>query len=351
VSVVSSIDIRPGYRISTIVAEVRRLHGVGGIADMIAAFDAGVTTFDIGNLGAGAELIMGAFLEDLRLHRGNKALRNVVMNGQIAIGSGADVALGRDQFEAIIDRSLMRLGVERLDLVQLQWPNNDHPGFLDALAYLSVMQRRGKIGEIGVSNIDHHHLRMVLRAGVDIVSAKTPCSLIDRRSQGAFAAFCHQNNIAILAADLLVGGFLSDPWLGANDPGRKIISEQDTGDGLAGEGRRIIETFGGWSLFQELLMALQSIAKRHGTTIDDIALRAIHDHADPAAITLNVSRVHRFITRLQSTNFATTQRDREVLAQVLRRREGLNGGVFNVERGVIGKSRARPPAKLRVSTG
>ena len=344
-SVVASIEIRPEYRISTIIADVRRHHGIAGVADMMAAFDGGVTTFDIGEFGSGAELIMGAFLEDLWLGRSTRIPHEVGVHAQLSLNSPAVIEFGRDQVEAIVDRSLMRLGLEKLDLVQLRWPGSDHPGCLDALAYLSLMQARGKVGHIGLANFDYHHLRMFMDAGVDIAAIKVPYSLVDRRPQGAMTAFCHQNDIAVIASDVLVGGFLSDAWLGATDPEKRI------GDSETLASRQIIETFGGWSLFQELLMTLQSIATRHGTTIEDIALRAIHDHADPASMTLDSSRIGAFISRLETKNFAPTERDREVLSAVLLKRRASARPISGIDRKAVNPKADVSPSKLRMRLG
>jgi aryl-alcohol dehydrogenase-like predicted oxidoreductase len=261
------------------------------------------------------------------------------------LNSHAVVEFGRDQVEAIVDRSLMRLGVEKLDLVQLRWPGSDHPGCLDALAYLSLMQARGKIGYVGLAHFDHHHLRMFMDAGVDIAAIKVPYSLVDRRCQGAMTAFCHENDIAVIASDVLVGGFLLDDWLGAADPYNRI------GDPDTLESRQIIEAFGGWSLLQELLMALQSIATRHGTTIEDIALRAIYDHADPASMALDSSRIVRFVSRLETKKFAPTERDREVLSAVLRKRRAITRTISGNEQKAIDRKASVVASKLRVRSG
>jgi aryl-alcohol dehydrogenase-like predicted oxidoreductase len=39
----------------------------------------------------------------------------------------------------------------------------------------------------------------------------------------------------------------------------------------------MIDAWGGWSLFQELLVVLDAIAKKHGATIAAVAMRAVLD--------------------------------------------------------------------------
>ncbi len=325
------LELRPDYRMSTLIADARLLRGPGGIAGLNEAFEAGVRTFDIGDLKTGGHAVTGAFLEDLRLQRGLGVAGELGIHAQMIPDpqSGADVDLGR--METLVDRTLMRLGVEQLDLVQLHWPDYEHPGCLDALAHLNLLQARGKIRLIGLVDFDLEHVRMFVRAGIDIAAVTVRYSLIDRRPAGAFSDFCHRNDVAMIAADVLAGGFLSDRWLGATDPG-----PASDGGALGGQ-RRIIEAFGGWALLQDLLLALRSIATRHGTTIADIAFRAIHDHADPAAVMLDADQAGPAVARIEARDFVPTERDREVLAAVLERRTGPDGPVFGIERERTGK--------------
>jgi hypothetical protein len=71
---------------------------------------------------------------------------------------------------------------------------------------------------------------------------------------------------------------LSDRRLGA--PG----SGSGFDDAALAVHRSIIDAFGGRRLFQELLLALRSIATRHGVSIAGVAFRAMHDHEDGAAV-------------------------------------------------------------------
>ncbi|NIN67522.1 MAG: aldo/keto reductase, partial [Anaerolineae bacterium] len=83
--------------------------------------------------------------------------------------------------EASIDGSLLRLGVDRLDLVQFHWWDYDVPGYLDAAGWLADLLTAGKIRALGVTNFDTYHLRELVGAGIPIVSNQTQYSLLDRR--------------------------------------------------------------------------------------------------------------------------------------------------------------------------
>lgn len=50
-------------------------------------------------------------------------------------------------------------------------------------------------------------------------------SVIDRRAEiGGLAAWCHENNIGLLAYGVLLGGFISEKWLGRAEPQESELS-------------------------------------------------------------------------------------------------------------------------------
>jgi len=58
--------------------------------------------------------------------------------------------------------SLIRLGLDHLDLHLIHWPNPSRGQYLDAWRALVDLQRDGVVRSIGVSNFTHQHLRRVI---------------------------------------------------------------------------------------------------------------------------------------------------------------------------------------------
>ena len=54
--------------------------------------------------------------------------------------------IARRDVEAIVDRSLRRLRIERLDLVQFHWWDYAEPRWLDALGWLDELRARARCG-------------------------------------------------------------------------------------------------------------------------------------------------------------------------------------------------------------
>ena len=159
---------------------------------------------------------------------------------RLATHSRADVVRG-------VDRSLARLGVDRLDLVQLHWWDYDVPGYVDAAAWLDELRRAGKIRHIGLTNFDQKRLAEIVAAGIPVVSHQLQYSVLDRRPANGMAAQCARDGIGLLCYGALAGGFLSDRYLDRADPAPPLENRSLV------KYRLIIDEFGGWDRFQGML--------------------------------------------------------------------------------------------------
>ena len=83
-----------------------------------------------------------------------------------------------------VQERLDRLGVAKIDLLQLHWWTFDHPAWLDALHEMNRLREEGLIGAIGVTNFDAAHLALALADGIPLASNQVSFSLIDRRAAG-----------------------------------------------------------------------------------------------------------------------------------------------------------------------
>ncbi len=169
-----------------------------------------------------------------------------------------------------VEARLERLGVDAVDLLQLHWWTFEHPAWLDALFELAKLREDGLIREIGVTNFDAGHLHLALAEGVPVVSNQVSFSLVDRRAREALLPVCEAGGVKLLAYGTLCGGFLSDKWLGAEEPTR-------IGDWSRMKYKRFIDAAGGWSGLQTVLKAARGIADRHGVSIANVATRWVLD--------------------------------------------------------------------------
>jgi aryl-alcohol dehydrogenase-like predicted oxidoreductase len=104
-------------------------------------------------------------------------------------------------------------------------------------------------------------------------------SLVDQRPAARMASFCKAHGITLLTYGTLLGGLLSEAWLGRAEPSRgslATISQQKY--------KNMIDAWAGWTLFQQLLTALKNIADKQGVGIATVGLRAILDRPAVAGV-------------------------------------------------------------------
>ena len=233
--------------------------------------------------------------------------------------SRADVVRG-------VDRSLARLGVERLDLVQLHWWDYGVPGYVEAAVWLDELRRAGKIRHVGLTNFDRQRLSEIVAGGATIASHQVQYSVLDRRPAAGLAAQCAENGIGLLCYGAVAGGFLSDRYLGAPDPlppleNRSLVKY-----------RLIIDEFGGWDRFQEMLAALGRIASRHETTIGAVAIRWVLDQPGVSGAIVGARHARHLGEILKACALALDDADRQMIARVQSASPGPDGDVYALER-------------------
>jgi len=237
---------------------------------------------------------------------------------------------GRD-VEAIIDRSLLRLGMEQLDNVQFHWWDFSQPRYVEIALELDRLRRAGKIGRIGVTNFDVAHLREICAAGVKVVTHQVQYSLLDDRPNHGMVAFCRDHDIGLLCYGTVAGGFLSERWLGRDEPCGGITNRSLI------KYKLIIDDFGGWDMFQRLLAALHAVAARHGTDIATVASRAILERDQVAAVIVGATSVAHLAAHEQIGSMKLREEDCAAIEAVTRLRSGPDGDVYVLERDRTGR--------------
>lgn len=329
---VETTELRPGHRISRVLKGGWQLAGDHGevrrdaaIADMEAFLDAGITTFDCADIYKGVEEMIGTFIADIRRRRGAEVADRVVVHTKLVPDLGRLSDLRPDEVEAIVDRSLRRLNVERLPLVQFFWWDMSLGNAVEALDVLKDCQRKGKIANLGATNWDAPVMDRFIDAGFDVVSAQVQYSLLDRRPAGAFSDWGHRRNVRILCYGTLAGGFLTDTWLGRPDPGfafenRSLVKY-----------RLIIDEFGPWELFQALLATLKAVGDRHGVSLAAVATRWVLDQPQVAGAIVGARYARHLPKTLEVFRFALDDADRAAIAAVLAQAKGPTGPVYGLE--------------------
>ena len=205
--------------------------------------DAGFTAFDMADHYGSAEVIAGTLG---RRRSDVQFLTKWVPEP----GPASEKAVA-----AAVRRALDRLRTDTIDLLQFHAWNYADPSWLDCLFMLAEHRAAGRIRHLGLTNCDAVHLDMAIRSGVPVVSNQVSFSLIDRRAAGVLTDVCRTHGVGLLAYGTLAGGFLSERWLGLEEP---PIAESLTWSQM--KYRRFIDQAGGWERFQRLLRTVHRIA-------------------------------------------------------------------------------------------
>ncbi len=324
---------RPGYVISRVIRGNWQLAGGHGpiapdaaLDALEAAFDAGLTTFDCADIYTGVEELIGAFRERLVARRGEAAARTLKVHTKLVPDLARLATISKAYVEGIVDQSLRRLKVERLDLVQFHWWDYAVPGAIETMVWLDEIHRAGKIRFVGATNFDTPHLRAIVEAGVPLLSMQTQYSLLDTRPENGLAAMATANDVVLFCYGTVAGGFLGDRWLGKPEPKHPLENRSLT------KYKLIIDDFGGWDLFQSLLGACRRVADRHGVDIATVASRAVLDRPGVAAVIVGARDAAHAAANAKIGALRLTPSDQAEIEAVLSARQGPLGDSYTLER-------------------
>jgi aryl-alcohol dehydrogenase-like predicted oxidoreductase len=330
--------LRPGHRISRVIRGGWQLAGGHGpierelaVDDLLSAFDAGITTFDCADIYTGVEELYGLFRQKLLATRGADAVAALKVHTKLVPDLSILPRVAFQDIEKIVDTSLQRLKLDCLDLVQFHWWDYDQPKWIDVVYWLGDLVKKGKIRFIGGTNFDTPHTRRIVESGIPLISMQIQYSVLDHRPENGLADYCIAHDVALLCYGSVAGGFLSDRWLGAPEPSGELENRSLV------KYKLIIDDFGGWNLFQELLLELRHIANRHSTDIATIASRYVLDQPGVAAVIVGARNRSHVSANAGVCDIHLTEQDRSGLAAVIARRQGPLGDTYTLERDRTGR--------------
>ncbi len=325
--------IAPGYDIPRLIKGGWQLAGGHGAIDEVSAIAemrtfalAGITAFDCADIYTGVEALIGQFLRRWRLEQGPNAPA-IRVHTKCVPDLDRLASLQPTDITQLVERSRTRLGVDTIDLVQFHWWDYAIPGMIPAMQQLATLRGEGLLREVGVTNMDTPHLSALLDAGVPVVTHQVQVSLLDRRALRDMATLCRAHGVSLLAYGALAGGFLHERWHGVAAPSEPLENRSLV------KYRLMIDEFGGWDRFQALLDHLYQMAAARETTIGAIALRAVLDEPDVAAVIVGARHAgHLPATLAALTLPAFTPAERATLRALQQDAPGPEGDVYTLER-------------------
>jgi aryl-alcohol dehydrogenase-like predicted oxidoreductase len=335
---VDRFRLAPDYEISRVIRggwQMAAGHGAARsadpIADMVAFADSGVTTFDCADIYTGVEELIGEFRRRYRDLRGEEAANRIRVHTKFVPDLDILPRIQKADVECVVDRSLKRLNMERLDLVQFHWWDYAVPRWLETAHWLDELRRAGKIRLLGGTNFDTRHMLGIVESGVALASMQVQYSLLDRRPAKEMAAAAAEHGVSLLCYGAVAGGFLSDKWLGAEEPlgaleNRSLVKY-----------RLVIEEFGGWALFQRLLEVLRRIADRREVDIATVATAAALQRDRVAAVIVGARDQSHLQANLAASSLRLSEAEQREIDAVIAEANDLPGDVYALERDRAGR--------------
>lgn len=253
-----------------------RINPKAAIESMSNYIDAGFTTWDLADHYGPAEDFIGEFRRQRIAARGEAAVQELQAFTKWV---PRPTRMTRKLVEENVNLARKRMGVETLDLLQFHWWEYRDKNYLAALKYMAELQEQGKIRHLALTNFDTEHLQIIVDSGIKIVSNQVQFSLIDRRPQVQMSQYCHENDVQLLAYGTLCGGLLSERYLGQPEP---QTGELNTAS--LRKYKNIIDAWGGWNLFQQLLSTLKPMSQKHGVSIANVAVRYVLEQLTVAGV-------------------------------------------------------------------
>ena len=278
-----TIQLAPDLKICRILNGMWQVAGGHGqinsdsaISEMLEHHTSGFTTWDMADIYGPAEEFLGKFRKVLDENELSKmqALTKFVPN------TGP---MSRSIVEHYIDQSIQRMNVKSIDVLQFHWWDYNDTSYLDVLHHLTKLRDEGKIKHLGLTNFDTERIQIMVEQGFALVSNQVQYSIIDQRPEVKMTPFCQKHDIKLLTYGTLLGGFLSEKYLGVSEPTRADLDTQSLQ-----KYKNMIDAWGGWPLFQKLLIVLEQIAKKHDSSIANVATRFILDKPSVAGVIIGV---------------------------------------------------------------
>ncbi len=326
-------ELAPGYSIARVIQggwqltpdhSDREIDRTAQIDSFLRTAEAGFTTLDCADIYTGVEKLFGEFLRAWRA--GGRDTDRIQIHTKYVPDLAALATLTRADVARAVDRSLARLGVERLDLVQFHWWDHGVPGFLETAGWLSDLVPTGKLRSIGLTNVATADMRELTASGINVRANQVQYSLLDRRPEHGLNSLCAKTGARLLCYGALAGGFLSEGYL------RTPVPHEPLSNRSLVKYRLIVEEYGGWKAFQNLLDTVAQIARKHEVSLANVAARWVLERSGVAAVILGASRSDRLVENLRLFSFELDPDDRRALERHCNGHPGPEGDIYERER-------------------
>ncbi len=220
------------------------------------------------------------------------------------------VHLKRDSVRKECHDSLRRLGVERIDLYQMHWPDPE-PDIEEAWEEMARLVKEGKVRYIGVSNYSVQQMERVAKIH-PITSLQPPYSMLRRDAEKELLGYCAKHKMGVVAYSPMQRGLLT----GKFGPERLAALAPD-------DHRRRAPEFQEpqFSATLELVEGLKKIAERNGRTVAQLAVSWVLRRPEVTAAIVGARRPGQIAETAPASDWNLGKKDIEEIEKLLARRD------------------------------
>jgi aryl-alcohol dehydrogenase-like predicted oxidoreductase len=202
--------------------------------------------------------------------------------------------------------SLKRLGIDRIDLYQIHWPDPDED-IEQAWEEMAKLQEEGKIRYIGVSNFNVEqikHLQKIAPVG----SLQPPYSMLHRGVEDELLGYCNENNIGVIVYSPMHRGLLTGKFsyerlkkLAPDDHRLRSNEFQDPQ----------------FPLIMEFVEKLKPLAERNSCTLAQLAIKWVLHRSEVTAAIVGARRPEQIAETYSSGDGELGQEDIDEIKELL----------------------------------
>ncbi|EMR84894.1 putative aldo keto reductase protein [Botrytis cinerea BcDW1] len=268
--------------------------------------DSGLIAYDMADHYGDAEVTFGQF------RSGQEDSEKIYCATKWAVFEPIQVT--KEVVDANISERLTAINSTSVELLQFHWQDyNDHQ-YVEAAR---LIEMHPNVQSLGLCNFDSDHMCEILESGVKAVSNQVQFSLIDLRPTFKMAESCRKHKVKLLTYGSLCGGFLAEKWIGK--PAPNLFDKNMTPSHR--KYFEMINIWGGWILFQELLNVLAKIGSEHNVSVSSAAIRWVldHDYVGAVIIGARMGISEHIDENLKALSFILDEEDKEAIQNVLNR--------------------------------
>ncbi len=273
-----TIEIHPNYPINTVLNGLWQLSGGHGKIDPHKALQAmkkyhenGLITWDLADHYGFAEDLVGMY--------NNSMQEEVSAPKFFTKWVPPPGRMNRRIVETAIDRSLQRMKVKKIEMMQFHWWDYSDENYLIALEILNDLREEGKIRHLSLTNFDTHHMKKIVDHGIPIVSNQIQFSVLDQRPLVKMVPYCEKNGIHLFAYGTLGGGLYTERFYNQNSPRYTKLNTSSLQKYFG-----MVRSWGTWEQFQGLLGVLHELAIKYEVSMANIAMRWVLEQPAVAGV-------------------------------------------------------------------